>query len=182
MKRCCRAVEPLSPKLLISVALAALVGASNAQTDSSSRDADRRSGVVLSAADDANLVIDGAVGRRFPANVKRGVMRVLTSPEISMDGKPDRLSVGSRIRNLDNMVVSPSHLVGQGYVVNYRRGIGGEISDVWMLTVDEAKVKLPTDPANREKNSWFSSSEKPAVDNGDTAYDKLPKWNPATPR
>ncbi|MEO7954222.1 MAG: hypothetical protein ABIR35_09055, partial [Polaromonas sp.] len=43
--------------------------------------------------------------RQFPAAARRGEMVVLAPPAINLDGKADRLSVGSRIRDTNNMLV-----------------------------------------------------------------------------
>ena len=64
----------------------------------SGRDADRNSGVVLIVPEDTMATGDG-LGRVFPPNARRGVMRVVAWPEVLLDGKPERLSPGARIRD-----------------------------------------------------------------------------------
>ncbi len=179
----------LALRRFLSVALSVLaVQLAQAQSDdqnsdaqkSDGRDSSRSSGVVLSATDAPAPIVDG-VGRVFPADVKRGVMVVTASPEVTLNGKPDRLSPGSRIRGLTNLVMTPSQLTGLRFVVNFRRGIGGELTDVWLLTADEAKVKLP-DAEKSARSDWFGLNPAPAKDDGKTDFDKLPKWDPSIPR
>jgi len=82
--------------------------------------------------------------RPFPPDALRGTMVVTYPPVIQMDGKPDRLSPGSRIRGTNNLLVLSCAIVGQSLVVNYVRTPTGEVHDVWILTAAEAALKLPT--------------------------------------
>lgn len=75
--------------------------------------------------------------REAPKDVKPGRMVVTAPPEISMDGKPDRLSPGARIRDTNNMLVLSGSVVGQSLPVVYRREPGGAVHEVWLLTADE---------------------------------------------
>lgn len=75
--------------------------------------------------------------REAPKDVKPGRMVVTAPPEISMDGKPDRLSPGSRIRDTNNMLVLSGSVVGQTLPVVYRRDPMGMVHEVWVLTADE---------------------------------------------
>ena len=84
--------------------------------------------------------------RLFPDNALRGVMVVTAPPDITMNGKPERLSPGSRIRNTQNQLLMSASLVGQELVVNYTRESLGQVHDVWILTPDEAAEKRPTTP------------------------------------
>jgi len=89
--------------------------------------------------------------RSFPAAALRGEMVVVTPPAITLDGKADRLSVGSRIRDADNRLVLSGALVNQTLVVNYLREGGGPVHEVWILNAEEARLKRPN-----SKASWFS--------------------------
>jgi hypothetical protein len=82
--------------------------------------------------------------RPFPPNTERGWMVVTYPPVIQMNGKPDRLSPGSRIRGQNNMLILSGAIVGQSLLVNFVRNSGGEVHDVWVLTDAEAALKLPT--------------------------------------
>lgn len=100
--------------------------------------------------------------RQFPAAARRGEMVVLAPPAITLDGKEDRLSVGSRIRDANNLLVMSGALVNQKLVVNYVRESAGNVHEVWILNSEEIKLKRPN-----SKASWFSfgstTDETPAV-------------------
>ena len=101
--------------------------------------------------------------RQFPAAALRGEIVVTTPPAITLDGKPDRLSPGSRIRGTDNMLVMSSALANQSAVVNYLREPTGNVHEVWILNPEEIKLKRPN-----SKASWFSlgsstTGQAPAV-------------------
>jgi hypothetical protein len=82
--------------------------------------------------------------RPFPPQAERGTMVVTYPPVIQMNGKPDRLSPGSRIRGQNNMLVLSGSISGQALLVNFVRTPTGEVHDVWVLTAAEAALKLPT--------------------------------------
>lgn len=82
--------------------------------------------------------------RNFPLNAQRGLMVVTYPPIIQMNGKDDRLSPGSRIRGMDNLIVLSGTLIGQSLIVNFVRNPTGEVHDVWILTSAEAALRLPT--------------------------------------
>ena len=81
--------------------------------------------------------------RPFPPEAQRGVMVVVAPPVITLGGKPDRLSPGSRIRGMNNMLLMSGSLIGQSLVVNFVRTPTGEVHDVWVLTPAEAALKPP---------------------------------------
>jgi hypothetical protein len=89
--------------------------------------------------------------RPFPAAALRGEMVVTAPPAITLDGKPDRLSPGSRIRDANNLLVLSGALVNQKVVVNYLRENAGNVHQVWILNPEEARLKRPN-----SKASWFS--------------------------
>ncbi len=89
--------------------------------------------------------------RQFPPAARRGEMVMLTPPLITLDGKADRLSVGSRIRDANNLLVMSGALVNQKLVVNYLRESAGEVHEVWILNSEEIREKRPG-----AKTSFFS--------------------------
>jgi hypothetical protein len=118
---------------------------------------------------------DGSIGvRQFPKTALRGVLVVKVPPEVSLNGKPDRLSPGARIRNLNNNFVVPGSLIDQELLVNYTRDSMGQIYEVWMLTAEEAKEKRAGLP--RAFSFGFESSAAPQ-DDGKTPYNELPRYN-----
>jgi hypothetical protein len=115
------------------------------------------------------------VGRQFPANALRGRLRVVQGAEITIDGRPERLSPGARIRGTQNNVLMSGALVGQEYLVNFVRDGYSNVHQVWLLTVLEAQQKVK--PATPARNFLFSSEgDKPKVDDGKTPFDQLPKY------
>ena len=90
--------------------------------------------------------------RDFPPNALRGKLVVQAPPQITLDGKPDQLSPGARIRNPQNMFVMSATLTGQPLVVNYTRESNGMVHEVWVLTPQEAAIKRPSAPGT----GWFS--------------------------
>ena len=90
--------------------------------------------------------------RDFPVTALRGKLVVQAPPQITLDGKPDQLSPGARIRNPQNMFVMSATLTGQPLVVNYTRESNGMVHEVWVLTPQEAAIKRPSAPGT----GWFS--------------------------
>ncbi len=78
--------------------------------------------------------------RQFPKNALRGILVVVGAPSITLDGKPDRLSPGARIRDMKNMLVMNGTLIGKTLVVNYTREAAGMVHEVWILTPAEAAL------------------------------------------
>lgn len=77
------------------------------------------------------------IQRDAPKDVVLGKLIVTAPPEVTLDGKPDRLSPGSRIRDLNNMLVLSGGIVGKPLPVVYRRDSAGLIHEAWILTEDE---------------------------------------------
>ena len=84
--------------------------------------------------------------RPFPPNAERAAMVVTNPPIIQLNGRPERLSPGARIRGQNNLLQLSGSLVGQNLLVNFVRNPSGEIHEVWILTEVEAALKLPTQP------------------------------------
>jgi hypothetical protein len=117
---------------------------------------------------------DGSLSvRQFPKAALRGVLVVKAPPEVSLNGKPDRLSAGARIRNLNNNFVVPGTLIGQELLVNYTRDSMGQMYEIWMLSAEEAKEKRAGLP--RSFSFGFESSAAPQ-DDGKTPFDQLPRY------
>ncbi len=95
-------------------------------------------GVALSF----NAIAQGTV-RTFPEKALRGKLLVTQAPEVRLDGKPDRLAPGARIRGPDNLLLTSARLTGEPYAVNYLRDGHGLIHEVWILTPAEAALKRP---------------------------------------
>lgn len=112
--------------------------------------------------------------REFPKAALRGEMVVLAAPEISINGKADRLAAGARIRDANNQFVLPGPLTNQALVVNYLRDNIGQVQQVWILTAEEAKEKR-AGSANTIFNFITGTAAAPS-DNGKTPYTQLPAY------
>ena len=116
--------------------------------------------------------------RQFPKEAKRGELVVLAAPDIAMDSKPDRLSPGVRIRDINNNLVLSGTLANQKLVVNYVRDNTGLVHSVWVLNREEIKQKMPGQPEGILSNIR-SMFETPVVkDDGNTPFNQLPKYKP----
>ena len=119
--------------------------------------------------------------RKFPLDAKRGELVIFGAPDASMNGKPDRIAPGIRIRDAKNALVLSGTLVNARLLVNYTRDNIGLIQSVWVLTPEEAKLKLPSQagqPTGFFSNigSMFGAPVAAPQDNGSTPYDQLPKY------
>jgi hypothetical protein len=79
--------------------------------------------------------------RPFPATALRGTLQIVQPPEVLLNGEPERLSPGARIRAANNMLQLSGTLVGQTLLVHYTREPSGLVHDVWILTPEEAARK-----------------------------------------
>lgn len=91
--------------------------------------------------------------REAPADVRPARMGVAAPPDITLDGKADRLSPGARIRNTQNLVVLSASLSGQTVPVVYRRDAAGLVHEAWILTEAEYARVAPaaSDPSVLDK-------------------------------
>ena len=112
--------------------------------------------------------------RNFPKAALRAVLVVRAPPEISLNGKPDRLSPGARIRNLNNNYVLSGNLLGRELLVNYTRDSSGQVHEVWILNPEEAKEKRAG--LSARNFSFSSESGGAAQDDGKTPYNQLPRY------
>ena len=85
--------------------------------------------------------------RQLPANAKLGSMQITMPPDMLINGQPDRLSPGARIRAANNMLVMSGAIVGQRYLVKFVREPGGMVHDVWILNETEVALVPPADLA-----------------------------------
>ena len=127
-------------------------------------------------AQDADAQNEAAAGgRNFPEGTLRGSFRMVEAPEIELDGRADRLSPGARIRSAQNMLLMPATLIGQKLRVNYTRDASNLVSQVWVLTPEEARVARAS-AVRPSSGLWpFAVSAGPR-DDGRTPFDQLPKF------
>ena len=88
--------------------------------------------------------------RTFPVDVERGELTVLQSNLVQLGNAKEQMAPGARIFNLHNRVQLPVTLAGQKQVVNYRRNATGQISEVWLLSAQEAQTTPRKNPAQRK--------------------------------
>ena len=94
-----------------------------------------------------------AQARPFPADALRGELVVTAPPEVRINGQPQRLAPGTRIRDAENRQVLSGTLAGQKRLVHYTRSADGLLREVWLLTPAEAAVQpWPRTPA--EAAAW----------------------------
>jgi hypothetical protein len=80
------------------------------------------------------------------AKAKAGVLRIVNPPDALLDGKPARLSPGSRIRGPNNLMVMSASLVGQDLKVLYTLEPTGLVHEVWIMTMREIIAHTPPKP------------------------------------
>ncbi len=113
--------------------------------------------------------------RQFPKAAKRATLEVTAPPQILLNGQPERLSPGARIKAPNNLLVMSASLVGQRVLVNYLRDPQGLVHEVWILGEAEAREKRPgMEPVTNF--SFGSDSDKPKTDDGKTPFNQLPKF------
>jgi hypothetical protein len=91
-------------------------------------------------------VMAQTVGRPIPPKAAAATLVVTQPPQILLNGLPDRLSPGARIRGPNNLLVLSGTLVGQTLAVRYLREPQGQVHEVWILTAAEAQRTLPQSP------------------------------------
>ena len=90
----------------------------------------------VSPVNDANRTASGSANQgRWKATADHAISA--TPPDVLLNGKPDRLSPGSRIRDTNNMLVLSGALAGKSVYTVYRRDSAGLIHEVWLLTAAE---------------------------------------------
>ncbi len=99
--------------------------------------------------------------RQFPEQARRGLLLVTAPPDIELDGKPDRLSPGARIRNTDQRIVMAQQLVGQELPVNYLREGMGLVHEVWLLSPAEQAQHRSGKGEGVQRNYRFASEANP---------------------
>ena len=115
--------------------------------------------------------------RQFPKTAVRGELVVYMAPEITMDGKTDRLSPAVRIRDSNNNLILSANLTSQKLLVNYVRDNTGLVHQVWILNRDEARQKMSGPASSDILTNIRSMFDTPAAsDDGKTPYHQLPSY------
>ncbi|MES2401328.1 MAG: hypothetical protein V4573_15170 [Pseudomonadota bacterium] len=117
--------------------------------------------------------------RQFPKLAKRGELVILVPPEVTVDGKVDRLSPGVRIRDTNNNLVLSGTLADQKLPVRYVRDNTGLVHEVWVLNAEEARQKMPGEDGGGIWSNIRSMFDTPVPsDDGKTPYNQLPLYKP----
>ena len=112
-----------------------------------------RLAIALTAAACLAAPASAQVQRVFPQNALRGAIVVGEAPEITLNGDPGRLSPGARIRDMNNMTLVPSAVIGGRFLVNYTIDLSGLVKDVWILRPEEAAAR-PWPRTREEAAAW----------------------------
>jgi hypothetical protein len=96
-----------------------------------------RCAITLLAAAFLGPLAQAQTHRNFPANALRGEIIITAPPEVVLNGKPERLAPGSRIRGEDNLLQMSAALAGRKFIVHYTRETSGLLFDVWVLNPAE---------------------------------------------
>ena len=92
--------------------------------------------------------------RLFPAHALRGELVWGAPPLVLLNGQPERLAPGARIRAEDNLMRLPTELTGRTWLVHYtREATSGLMMEVWILNrVESANQPWPSSAA--EAAAW----------------------------
>jgi hypothetical protein len=82
-----------------------------------------------------------AAARNFPRNALRGKIAFGNPPAIKLNGDAAQLAPGARIHGINNMLILTGQLVGVHSIVDYTLDFGGQVSEVWLLSDNEADNK-----------------------------------------
>ena len=95
--------------------------------------------------------------RSAPRDVKPAIISVsATPPIIEVDGKPDRLSPGARIRDREDRLVLTGMLANQSVYTVYKRDSVGLVHEVWLLNEEEYRKLGGTDVSSAEGYKRFA--------------------------
>jgi hypothetical protein len=86
--------------------------------------------------------------RVFPATALRGQIVIEAPPVARLNGQPERLAPGARIRGDNGLLQTPASLVGRPLTVHFAREPStGLLMDVWILNpVELANSPWPASP------------------------------------
>ena len=117
-----------------------------------------------------------SLAREFPAGVNRGLMVVGMPPDVTINGRPARLSPGARIRGTNNMLLMSAGLSGQTFPVVYLRDASGALREVWILNDAETRdTRLEPIPI-RSNIVSESDQQRMLEEAGKTRYGQQPKY------
>ena len=74
--------------------------------------------------------------RTIPADAKRATLTHVRETDVTLDGKPARLSPGAQIRDQNNRIVLPA-MLPPGTKVKYLPDAVGNLHRIWILSEQE---------------------------------------------
>lgn len=86
--------------------------------------------------------------RLLPAKAERAQIRFTAPPQVEVNGKPDRLGPGVRVRDAHNRLALTGSLRGKTFEVNYLRDAAGVIREIWILTPAELARERSRSPGD----------------------------------
>lgn len=114
--------------------------------------------------------------RNFPKNAERGELRVVQGMVVTLNGQREQMAPGVLIKSTANTSVVPMALVGRTHVINFTRNGQGQVNQVWLLTLSEAKLPAPKKSESKGLFSALFTPAAPPKDDGNTPYDQLPRY------
>jgi hypothetical protein len=98
-----------------------------------------RLGVLLSLCLSLAVYSGAQAQRSLPLDAKYAAKAQFNYPSVKVGKETLRLSVGSKIYNEQNLIIMPNTAPSSAAVL-YKVDINGEISQIWILTPEEAKA------------------------------------------
>ena len=77
--------------------------------------------------------------RNFPQDAQRGTLTSHEYPDYRIGTTSYRISPAGRIYNEQNLIIMPASLPNRKAEIMYRLDFQGYLSEIWLLTRDEAR-------------------------------------------
>ena len=106
--------------------------------------------------------------RSFPPHTHRGELLVMQPPQVQINGVNLQLSPGARIHGRRNQLVMSAALIGQTVTVRYLRNGFGDITEVWLLTQEEAQ--------QGQQGNWTTEGADPVAPSQAVPFNQLPRY------
>ena len=84
------------------------------------------------------LCAPAQAARNFPQDAQRGTLTAHKYPNYRIGAATYRLAPGGRIFNEQNLIIMPASLPNQKAEIMYRLDYQGYLSEIWLLTREEA--------------------------------------------
>ncbi len=91
------------------------------------------------------LFAPAQAARDFPQDAQRGTLTAHAYPNYRIGSATYRLAPGGRIFNQQNLIVMPASLPARKAEIMYRLDYQGYLSELWLLTREEAALNPKQD-------------------------------------